>query len=159
MATDIVKYNAIQKKYVICSSEDFICNIDASSGPVADIPSILAAADISAGAGWAEQLLTGWGSEWEQTSSSRSSVSSYVWLHKCCCCCCCCPAQPPGLCSSHNAKKHTVRHKLVRISSVWLFTRFYKIIVGRKVNWLPGRLERTCWPDLYWSLFGLSERF
>lgn len=148
MATDIVKYNAKQNKYVIYSSEDFICNTDPGSGPAANIHSILAAADISVGGGWAEQLLTGWGSEWEQTSSSRSSMSSCVWPHKCCCC----PAQSPAVCSSHNAKKHTVRHKLVGISSVWLFVRLHKIIRGRKVKWLPGRLEGTCWPDLYWSL-------
>lgn len=112
MATDIVKYDAMQNKFVIYSSEDFICNTAPSSGPAANIHSILAAADISVGGGWAEQLLTGWGSEWEQTSSSRSSMSSCVRLHKCCCC----PAQSPAVCSSQNAKKHIVRHKLVGIS-------------------------------------------
>lgn len=53
-----------------------------------------------------------------------------------------------GVCSSHNAKKHTVRHKLVWISSVWLSARVHKIILRRKVNWLPGRLPENEHADL-----------
>lgn len=79
------------------SSDSFLCNVDPSSGPVADmfIPFLLLQT-FSVGAGLAEQLLAGWGSEWKHTSSVRSFMSSCVPLHTRC------PAQSPQVPLTHS---------------------------------------------------------